>query len=222
MENPLVGQKLKSYHPSKMHQTENTHSTWDEAKPSFGEALQNPGPALLQDRRTEPRDVGNQKPALEWPNVDPGLMNPSHYQGGVPSKSDGSPAKGDTYESTRGLTSSGVNITWNQVKWSTPNCPGFVCDSLDVGPIPSQKARRARLKAETCGHRGGKGEKTRSHMPSTAFLAPAVVCEILCGESILRLHSLTLSLSLSLSFPLSLFSLSLSFSPSLSPSLSIV
>ena len=29
-------------------------------------------------------------------NVDAGLINPSHYEGGVPSKSDESPLKGDT------------------------------------------------------------------------------------------------------------------------------
>ena len=31
-----------------------------------------------------------------WCNVDPGLINPSHYSGGVPSKSDESALQGDT------------------------------------------------------------------------------------------------------------------------------
>ena len=56
-------------------------------------------------------------------NVDPGLINPSHREGGVPFKSDESPLKGDTPPINQpGVYSSGVNISSNWTK--SPTCFG--------------------------------------------------------------------------------------------------
>ena len=64
------------------------------------------------------------RPVFGFSNVDPGLINPSHYQGGVPSKSDESPLKGDTpLLINQGFINPGLTLRQTR----RAGCPRTVC-----------------------------------------------------------------------------------------------